>query len=382
MKIGIVGYSPLINQSAARSWSKIIYYLARTLLRRGHEVIISPAFDAVKLHGVYVRIDKYESLVASPRDLGRLGCEIALFVAGSHLFAPYECSRRRRALDAFEKVFSEVKASGVRRIVAYTSLDLYENVPHLTLEYLAKRFDYLIFFNEEDAKIFAKSVEKHPKYSVVTPGVDTSLYSPASKRCEEPTLLYVGRNSIEKDPARLLAVLALLRKHSVAAKLVMLTNVCGLAPYGIFDLAAAAASLGVAGDVIFVEEYIDEEKMPEVYRSARVFITLSGSEGVCLPILEAQACGVPVVAQELPSLKSVYGDSYLSVSREGTYYLPHGSMPLASVANAAAKVKALLEDECMWEEYSKKGLENARRYDWDKAVGPRFEKALEEALSS
>jgi len=61
-------------------------------------------------------------------------------------------------------------------------------------------------------------------------------------------------------------------------------------------------------------------------------------------MLEAWAYRIPRSRPRAPSLKSVYGGSYLSVSREGNYYFPHGSMFLASVADAAAKVKALLED--------------------------------------
>ncbi len=383
MIIGILGYTPLIGRGASRSWSKLTYYVARTLLRRGHEVVFSPAFDAAKVTGVYVRIDGRECPMVEAGDLKDYGCDLALVTFAAHLCAPYECSARHRAFEAFDRVLAAVRTS-VRRVVAYTSLDLYEDVPALTLEYLAKRFDAVVFFNDADARVFGEHLKaagaQAPPVFVVTPGVDTKLYTPG-RPAEEPVLLYVGRNSVEKDPARLMAVLAKLRRRGLNARLVMVTNPCGFWPYGTFDLQAATRSMGVADSVAFVEEFVEEERMPELYRSARVFITLSGSEGVCLPMLEAQACGVPVVAQDLPSLRSVYGDSYVRVAREGSFHLPFGTMPLASVEDAASKVGWLLEDEGAWREYSRRGLGNAARYDWDGAVGPGLERALGQALA-
>ena len=95
----------------------------------------------------------------------------------------------------------------------------------------------------------------------------------------------------------------------------------GLVIVGWFDrsfpdpLPGLVDRLGLAARVRFVPE-ADEELLPAVYRAASVFAFPSLAEGYGLPMLEAMAAGVPVVASDLPVLAEVAGPGALLVPPE------------------------------------------------------------------
>ena len=161
----------------------------------------------------------------------------------------------------------------------------------------------------------------------------------------------------------------------IRLKLVLATNPCRISPYGLLDLSLLAQSIGME-NVTFIEDFLEERDMPELYRSADIYATLSTSEGYCFSIMEAQACGLPIVAHDIPPLKEIYGDSFVPVKSEGVLYLPIGPVPTASVKDAVSKLRKMALDEDLRKEYSKKSLKNAKRYDWNEYIGPRLEKTL------
>jgi len=72
------------------------------------------------------------------------------------------------------------------------------------------------------------------------------------------------------------------------------------------------SQLGLAGRVRLVPEVTDE-LLPAVYRAASVFAFPSLAEGYGLPVLEAMAAGVPVVASDIPVLAEVAGQAAMPV---------------------------------------------------------------------
>jgi glycosyltransferase involved in cell wall biosynthesis len=65
-----------------------------------------------------------------------------------------------------------------------------------------------------------------------------------------------------------------------------------------------------------VEGYVDTERLVELYRGAACLVQASLHEGFGLPVLEAMACGTPVVTVPEPALVEVVGDAAVVVPEE------------------------------------------------------------------
>jgi glycosyltransferase involved in cell wall biosynthesis len=110
--------------------------------------------------------------------------------------------------------------------------------------------------------------------------------------------------------------------------------------------------------------FVPDGELPALYRGAAAFVFPSRFEGFGMPIVEAMACGTPVVASSHPSMDEACGDAAVRVD------------PDDPAAIAAGIRQALSEAE----ELRARGLEHARRFSW-RTVGETFLRGYEEALA-
>ncbi len=75
---------------------------------------------------------------------------------------------------------------------------------------------------------------------------------------------------------------------------------------------AKVAECGIEGSVIF-PGFVPDEELPDWYRGAELFIYPSRFEGFGMPVLEAMACGTPVVCSAAPGVAEVAGDAAVQV---------------------------------------------------------------------
>jgi len=115
---------------------------------------------------------------------------------------------------------------------------------------------------------------------------------------------------------------------------------------------AQARELGTA--VQFIGGVLPED-LPALYSAARLFVLPSVYEGFGLPVLEAMACGTPVVCSQASSLPEVAGDAALLVE-------PH------DVDGLAAALQRALSDEALRRQMIERGLAQAARFSWEKAA--------------
>jgi glycosyltransferase involved in cell wall biosynthesis len=72
-------------------------------------------------------------------------------------------------------------------------------------------------------------------------------------------------------------------------------------------------------DSVVVLPFLEREVLAALYRKATVLLQTSEREGFGLPVVEAMACGTPVVASDLPALREVCGDAALYCQLEDVH---------------------------------------------------------------
>jgi glycosyltransferase involved in cell wall biosynthesis len=105
------------------------------------------------------------------------------------------------------------------------------------------------------------------------------------------------------------------------------------------------------GSRVVLLGYAPPEQLPMLYEAASVFLFPSFEEGFGLPVLEAMAHGLPVVASQTSSLPEVGGDAALYVD-------PHDPKDIAE------KVLRAVEDEHQRSVLIERGFARARRFTW------------------
>lgn len=121
------------------------------------------------------------------------------------------------------------------------------------------------------------------------------------------------------------------------------------------------------GDRVVFLGKIPEEQLPGVYRGSLGLVFPSLYEGFGLPVVEAMACGVPVLTSNTTSLPEVAGDAALLVNPE-------------SVDEIRVGIERLVHDEALRTELIAKGLERAKLFSWD-AVAARVQAVLDEVVN-
>jgi glycosyltransferase involved in cell wall biosynthesis len=145
---------------------------------------------------------------------------------------------------------------------------------------------------------------------VIPPPVDLSRLNPVPATPQQPpTLLFVGRFAPNKRHDMLLLILKALRETTHPdARLVLAGGLVDAEPY-VAALASQATELGIEGAVAIPAAGISDRRLHDYYANAGVFVCASEHEGFCIPLLEAMAFSVPVVALDAGAVAETVGDA-------------------------------------------------------------------------
>ncbi len=193
--------------------------------------------------------------------------------------------------------------------------------------------------------------------SVVYLGVDHKLFRPVSHRIyDNPYVLFIGSEHPRKNFAGLLKAFSQLKGEPrfKDLKLVKVGKAGGSEVDFRGQTMEVINTLDLVGDVIFAD-FVPEAELPAYYSGAEVFVLPSLYEGFGFPPLEAMACGCPVITSNTASLPEVVGEAGIMVN-------PYDTDSLVKA------MRRVLTDSELRDDMVRKGLEQAKRFSWEKAA--------------
>jgi glycosyltransferase involved in cell wall biosynthesis len=204
------------------------------------------------------------------------------------------------------------------------------------------------------------------KINVVPEGVDTGNFRPISDPerlsawrtetfgADRPFIACVGKPTERRNLSALIrAYGALKREDRIPHKLL----IAGASLPGTSPFRKVVEEEGLTDDV-FIRGYVGHEEMPVLYNAADLMVYPSSYEGFGMPVLEAMACGTPVVTLNNTAFPEFAGGVALLLSD-------------ASPATLRSGILRVLSDPELRHRMSLEGPVRAAAYDW-KAVTRRY----------
>lgn len=231
-----------------------------------------------------------------------------------------------------------------------------------------------------------------PEAPLVWHGVDPKVYYPVPKKDAKRALGYdpdrflilrVDKNSFRKHyPSTYLALRPLLRRYT---DIDVHFHCLPRARDG-YDLNALRFNDEDVRDRINFSANIDtyvgwsEDAMRMLYSAADLFVTTSMSEGFGLTILEAMACGTPVVAQNCTSITEVVGPGGVLIKPKEMTPCPTGQWyGVPDIDRFTAEIEHLYQAGGVRRKLAKAGVEHAAQFSWDVAAR-KFDFIIRKAL--
>lgn len=112
--------------------------------------------------------------------------------------------------------------------------------------------------------------------------------------------------------------------------------------------------LGIEKEVI-VLGWVEEEDLPYIFNKAEIFIFPSLYEGFGIPVIQAMACGAPVLLSNIDVLQEVAQDAAL-------FFDCHNS------ADLAQKIELIQKDKDLKKDLVEKGLLRCQNFSWKKCA--------------
>lgn len=220
-----------------------------------------------------------------------------------------------------------------------------------------KRADAVVTIsNSSKSDIVAACNIPDKKVHVVHLGVD-ARFSPAATSASdfantlpERYILNIGTLEARKNLPRLLEAYAIARRKGLDRKFL----IGGARGWRLSNLANIVEKYSLENDVQFLG-FVDDADLPVLYGRADFFIYPSLYEGFGMPILEAMACGTPVITSNCSSMPEVAGNAALLVE-------PH------DVNDMASKMMELAGSKDLCTGLRSAGLARAAEFTWNETA--------------
>lgn len=221
---------------------------------------------------------------------------------------------------------------------------------HVLADSLATRADLMELYGTPAEKISVLYSGVNERFQPVRDPVALSAVRARYGLGDGPFILAVGTLQPRKNYVRLIQAFAQLPAELNEVRLVLAGGRGWL-----FDAIFAEVERLRLRERVLFPGFTDDADLPALYSAARVLAYPSLYEGFGLPILEAFACGTPVVTSTASSLPEVAGDAALLV-------------PPTDVDALAAALQAALTDEALRAMLNQKAQARLALFSWDKSA--------------
>lgn len=169
-------------------------------------------------------------------------------------------------------------------------------------------------------------------------------------KIDKPYLLFIGRLEQKKNVLSIIESFKILKSTNPDLKLVLI----GRPGYKFEEIEKKIKEYDLSKDII-MPGWVSSAELPYLLNAAEVFVFPSFYEGFGIPILEAMACGTPVISSNITSIPEVAGRAALLVNPNNNEELIQG-------------IKKLLEDKDLRQNFIDKGLERVKEFSWRKCA--------------
>lgn len=215
--------------------------------------------------------------------------------------------------------------------------------------FLARHADGVVNINHEVHDALITRGYDARKLAIITPGVDLDLIKTIPPGNDQQTYdaVFLGRLTPSKGIFDLASIWKRVTKRFPNSRLAIIG---GGSAEVVSKLTGEFASLGLQNNV-YLLGYVETETTYAILKRARCFIFPSHEEGFGIVIVEAMACGVPVVAWKLPVYNELFGESIKTV-------------PLEDIHGFADALIALMSNSEKNADMISQARQCAQRYSW------------------
>ena len=305
--------------------------------------------------------DKWKYQVVGPRKLWtQFGLPFALYSQGEKLNVFFTPGHYAPRFSPFPTVISILD-------LAYLKFEEYfrkEDLAQLKswTKYSVKKSSRILAISESTKADIVKYYNYDPSRITVTYiGYDTETFKPVKDEriignvlekygIARPYILYLGTLQPRKNLTRLVRSFHMLMEQEKYRELGFKLVIVGKKGWLYHELFDEVKRLKLENVVIFTGFVPDDDKNA-ILSGAYVYTLPSLYEGFGIPVLEAMACGTPVVTSRISSLPEVSGECAILVD-------PY------SEKSICGGFKLLINDSALRDELSAKGLRWVRYFDW------------------
>lgn len=167
----------------------------------------------------------------------------------------------------------------------------------------------------------------------------------------EPYLLFHGNTDPKKNTINVLKAFDIFKRKSGSKIKLVITDLSS----GVLNQLLKNHHLSDLKSEIHLTNYVHNSEMPDLYNRALIYLYLSLRESFGIPILEAMACGTPVITSDCAAMPEIAGGSALLANP-------------ASPEKIADAISILYKDEKLRLMYSQKGMERVTNFNWHTSV--------------